>query len=242
MFDVLAIGAHPDDIEIFMGGAMAAFHGQGLKTGICDLTRGEAGTYGSAEIRARELSKASEILSVEKRVTLDLPDGKVQNTESTRLKVIKVIRDTRPELVFTFADAPMRHPDHQNTGTIVRECCFLAGLKKIDTGQAPFRPSACIGFPELIPAGEPDFVVDITNFWETKLNAIRAYGSQVTAEGENDGNTKTFIRSNRFWEVLEARAVMAGAKVGANLGEPFFSDQPLRIKDVMAPFIKQELR
>ncbi len=242
MLDILAIGAHPDDIEIFMGGAIAAFHAQGLKTGICDLTQGESGTYGSAETRALELAKATEILSVEKRFTLNLPDGNVQNTESARRKVIEVIRDTRPELVFTFADTPMRHPDHRNTGTIVRECVFLAGLEKFDTGQPPFRPSACIGFPELIPTAEPDFVVDITDFRDVKLNAIRAYDSQVTAEGENDGNTKTFIRSNRFWEVLEARALMAGAKVGAGFGEPFFSDQPLRIKDVMAAFIKQELR
>jgi len=85
-------------------------------------------------------------------------------------------------------------------------------------------------------------VVDITKFWDVKLNAIRAYGSQVTAEGENDGNTKTFIRSNRFWEILEARAVMAGAKVGASFGEPFFSDQPLRIEDVLTPFIKKDIR
>ncbi len=242
MLDILAIGAHPDDIEIFMGGAMAAFHAQGLKTGICDLTQGEAGTYGSAETRALELSKATKILSVEERFTLNLPDGNVQNTESARLKVIKVLRKTRPELVFTFVNAPMRHPDHQNTGIIVRECVFLAGLEKIDTGQPPFRPSVCIGFPELIPAAEPDFVVDITKFWDLKLNAIRAYGSQVTAEGENDGNTKTFIRSNRFWEILEARAVMAGAKVGAGFGEPFFSDQPLRIEDVLTPFIKKDIR
>lgn len=242
MLDILAIGAHPDDIEIFMGGAMAAFQAQGLKTGVCDLTQGEAGTYGSAETRRLELLKATEILTVEKRVTLDLPDGNVRNTESARRKVIEVIRNTRPELVFTFMDAPMRHPDHRVTGEIVRECVFLAGLEKLDTGQSLFRPSACIGFPELIPVGEPDFVVDITDFWDVKLNAIRAYGSQVTAEGENDYNTKTFIRSNRFWEILEARAVMAGAKVGARFGEPFFSGQPLRIENVIAPFIKLDIQ
>ncbi len=239
MLDILAIGAHPDDIEIFMGGALAAFHAQGLKTGILDLTRGEAGTYGSAETRSLELAKATKILKAQHRFTLNLPDGNVRNTDSAQRKVIEVIRENRPELVFTFADVPMRHPDHRTTGEIVRQCVFLAGLEKFDTGQPPFRPSACIGFPELIPTGEPDFVVDITEFWEIKLEAIRAYGSQVTAKGENDGNTKTFIRSNRFWEILEARAVMAGAKVGANFGEPFFSNQPLRIHDVMAPFIKQ---
>ncbi|MCK5880086.1 MAG: bacillithiol biosynthesis deacetylase BshB1 [Holophagae bacterium] len=242
MLDILAIGAHPDDIEIFMGGALAAFHAQGLKTGICDLTRGEAGTYGSAETRRLELAKATEILLVENRVTLDIPDGNVRNTDSARQKVIEVIRETRPELVFTFTDAPMRHPDHRVTGEIVRECVFLAGLEKIETGQPHFRPSACIGFPELIPSSEPDFVLDITSFWNVKLNAIRAYDSQVTAEGENDENTKTFIRSNRFWEILESRAVMAGAKVGARYGEPFFSDQPLLIENVMVPFIKKDLR
>ncbi len=242
MLDILAVGAHPDDIEIFMGGAIAAFHAQGLKTGILDLTRGEAGTYGSAEIRGMELSKAAEILAVEKRFTLDIPDGNIQNTDTRRRKVIEVIRETRPELIFTFMDAPMRHPDHRITGEIVRDCVFLAGLEKIETGQPPFRPSACIGFPELIPAAEPDFVVDITDFWDTKLNAIRAYSSQVTVEGENDNNAKTLIHSNRFWEILKARAVMAGARIGTALGEPFFSSQPIRIENVMPAFVRKEIR
>ncbi|NOZ13757.1 MAG: bacillithiol biosynthesis deacetylase BshB1 [Acidobacteria bacterium] len=242
MLDILAVGAHPDDIEIFMGGAIAAFHAHGLKTGILDLSRGEAGTYGSPEIRRSELSKAAKILAVEKRVTLDLPDGNIQNTDSARQKVIEVIRKTRPELVFTFTDAPMRHPDHRATGKIVRDCVFLAGLEKIETGQPPFRPSACIGFPELIPAGKPDFVVDITDFWKIKLDAIRTYGSQVTAEGEDEGNTKTLIRSGQFWKILEARAVMAGAAVGTVYGEPFFSSRPLKIGNVMSAFTMPGLR
>jgi len=238
MLDILAFGAHPDDIEIFMGGAAAAFKAQGKRIGVCDLTRGEAGTYGDAQVRQRELEAAATVMGLDVRETLDIPDGFVRNTDENRLKVIRIIRQYRPELVFTFSRHPMRHPDHEHTGSIVRECCFLAGLEKIDTGQSPFRPSGCVLFPELLFNDKPDLVVDITDHWDTKVAAIRAYGSQVTAEQENDRNAKTFIRSNRFWEVLEARAVMAGAWIGTRYGEPFFTDQPVRVDDVMAGFLK----
>ena len=236
--DILAFGAHPDDIEIFMGGAAAAFKAQGHRIGVCDLTRGEAGTYGNADIRQQELETAARIMGLDARVTLDIPDGSVRNTEENRLKVIRIIRKYRPELVFTFSRHPMRHPDHTHTGDIVRECCFLAGLEKIETGQEPFRPSGYAMYPELLFNGKPDFVVDISDFWEAKVNAIRAYGSQVTAEQENDGNAKTFIRSNRFWEVLKARAITAGDWIGTKYGEPFFSDLPIRADDVLGAFLK----
>jgi len=239
MIDILAIGAHPDDIEIFMGGAMLFFNKKGLKTGICDLTRGEAGTYGSAETRTEELKKASEILNVTIRETLSFPDGNIQNTNETKLKVIDTIRKHKPELIFTFLPAPQRHPDHNKTGEIVQECMFLSGLAKIKTENPAFRPSSLINFPELIPTEKPDFIIDITNEFEEKVKAIRAYSSQVTAKGENDNNAKTFLRSNRFWEILKARAIMAGALIGVKYGEPFYSKQPINMQDIFSAFVKK---
>jgi len=232
MVDILAFGAHPDDIEITMAGSILAFRRQGLSVGICDLCAGEAGTYGTPEIRRRELARAAELLGLSARVTLDLPDGSIRNGEESRLQVIEVLRRLRPEIVFTFDETPGRHPDHHNAGMIVREAAFLAGLEKIETDHPPFRPSALVRFPELIAWRKPDFVIDITDFWEQKQAAIRAHASQVTAENENDTNTKTFIRSNRFWEVLEAQNKLAGAMIGARYGEPFYYDRPLRVDDI----------
>ncbi len=237
MLDILAIGAHPDDIEIFMGGSIAAFEALGLITGILNLTRGEAGTYGSPEIRAIESKRAAEILSVNTKITLDLPDGNLRNTEVARKRVVDVIRKTRPKLVFSFADFPMRHPDHRVAGEIARDCVFLSGLEKLDTGHPPFRPAACIGFPELILPAKPDFVVDISNVIEIKQLAIRAYESQVTAEGEDDEDTKTFIRSKRFWEILTARDTMVGAGAGVRYGEAFFCNRPPLVGNVVDAFV-----
>jgi len=236
MIDILAIGAHPDDIEIFMGGAIIEFKKQGFKTGICDLTKGEAGTYGSGEIRTKEISYANSILNVDIRETCDFRDGKLQNAEETRNKIVDVIRNYKPEIIFSFVTDNLRHPDHKQAGLIVEESIFVAGLEKIKTHHPAFRPSSLIKFPELITAEKPDFVVDITNSYEEKIEAIRAYGSQVTAENENDSNAKTFLRSNRFWEVLEARAIMAGAYIGVKYGEPFYCSSPVKLTNIMDSF------
>jgi len=236
MVDILAFGAHPDDIEITMAGSVLAFKRQGYSVGVCDLCAGEAATYGTPEIRRQELRTAAEMLGLDARVTLDLPDGGIRNSEESRMKVIEVIRRLTPEIVFTFDETPGRHPDHHNTGIIVREAVFLAGLEKIKTDQPPFRPSALVRFPELIAWRKPDFVIDITEFWGQKVAAIRAHSSQVTAEAENDANTKTFIRSNRFWDVLEAQNKLAGAMIGARYGEPFYYDRPVRVDDIRTIF------
>ncbi|GAB4184768.1 MAG: bacillithiol biosynthesis deacetylase BshB1 [Calditrichia bacterium] len=228
MLDVLAFGAHPDDVEIFMGGTIARLKKDKLKVGVCDLTRGEAGTYGSAETRSEELQRASDIMGLDIRVTLDIPDGSVSNTEENRLKVIDVIRQYRPKVVFTFVDLLTRHPDHYYTGVILKECMFLSGLEKIKTNHAPYRPEALIQFPELIPRREPDVIVDITEFWETKIAAIQAYSSQVTVEFEKNPRPKTFLRSEQFWEVLEARSRLAGAQIGVKYGEPFYTQGPFK--------------
>ena len=231
MLDVLVFGAHPDDCEIFMGGTILYMKSLSYNVGVCDCCSGEAGTYGSSDTRRQELENAGKVLGLDARETLDMPDGNIRNTEENRLKVIDVIRKYRPQLVFSFHDHKTRHPDHGHVGDMVRECSYLSGLEKIETGNSSFRPSSFISFPELIQYRRPDFVVDVTDFWERKLEALRCYHSQVTLPGEDDSSTKTFIRSNRFWSVLEARSTMAGAMIGAKYGEPYFSVNPPRITD-----------
>jgi bacillithiol biosynthesis deacetylase BshB1 len=234
--DVLAFGAHPDDCEIFLGGTLLRLKELSYRVGVCDLSLGEAGTYGSTGTRRRELKKASKCLGLDARITLDLPDGNIRNTEESRIKVIEVIRKYRPRLVFSFVRDPGRHPDHRRCGEIVKECCFLAGLDKIETSSPAFRPSAFVGFPELVYYKKPDFVVDISEVREQKLAAIRCYGSQVTQPGEDDAETRTFIRSHRFWEILEARANLAGAAIGVQYGEPFYTDCPPQVSDPVRAF------
>jgi len=238
--DILAIGAHPDDCEMFMGGTLLKMKALGYRVGVCDLTRGEAGTYGTPESRAEELRLSSEMLGLDARVTLDMPDGNVRDTEENRLRIIDVIRRLKPELVFSFVDKPLRHPDHYHCGRMVRECSYLAGLKKIETGTAAYRPSAFIGFPELTFT-RPDFVIDISDQWETRQAAIRCFGTQVTQPGEADAAVTTLIRSNSFWEIQEARAGMAGAFIGVRYGEPYYSDNPPNLTDPLAAY-KRKLK
>ncbi len=239
MLDVLAIGAHPDDCEMLVGGTLCVLKKLGYTVGICDLTSGESGTYGSGEIRRRELQNASEILRLDARITLDMPDGNIRNTDENRVKLIEVIRQYTPELVFGFYPEMPRHPDHCYAGFLAKECWFLAGLEKIKTEHPPHRPSRIVYFKELKIKDTPDFVVDITEFQERKIASIRAYESQVTVEGEDDSNAKTFIRSNAFWESLEARSRMAGAMIGVKFGESFYSDDPPKIMDVPAAFTRK---
>jgi bacillithiol biosynthesis deacetylase BshB1 len=236
MLDVLAVAAHPDDCEITMGGTICVLKKLGYKVGVCDLTSGEAGTYGSAEIRKAELQKASKILKLDARITLDMPDGNIRNTEENRMKLIEVIREHRPEIVFGFYNELTRHPDHYFAGQLVKECLFLSGLEKLRSSFPPHRPSALIYFKGLTTQEKPDFIVDVSEVWEQKIQAIQAYSSQVIAEKEDDSNTKTFIRSQAFWEILEAQSRIAGAMIGTKYGESFYCDAPANISDIPAAF------
>lgn len=239
MIDVLAFGAHPDDCEMFAGGTLLSLKAGSYRTGICDLSMGESGTFGTAEIRRKEAEASSRILSLDFRETLDFPDGSIRSSEEGRLKIIDVIRRTQPELVFSFADGPLRHPDHIHCGRMVKECCYLAGLEKITTGHPPHRPSQYIGFPELFLMEKPDFIIDISDFWEKKLAAIRCFGTQVVDSRRESEGINTLIHSEQFWEVMEARSRMAGAMIGVRYGEPFYSQLPPRINDPVQSFFKE---
>jgi len=226
----MAFGAHPDDCELSMGGTLAVLKALNHRVGVCDLTAGESGTYGSERERKDESARASKILGLDVRETLDLPDGNIRNTEDNRLKVIEVIRRHTPRVVFGFV-AETRHPDHQHAGELVKECIFLAGLEKIRSGHPPFRPAAYFRFPELVPWGRPDFVVDVGRVWEKKLEALRAYRSQFNTGHVEAEPAKTFLKSKELWELLEAKARMAGTMIGVRYGEPFYSFRPLHVLD-----------
>jgi len=240
--DIMVFGAHPDDCEMFVGGTLLKMKRLGYRTGICDLTRGEAGTYGTPETRKQEMDAASKILGVDVRTQLCIEDGNVRNTEENRLHVIEVLRQYRPEIVFSFVSRPLRHPDHFHCGVMVRECCYLAGLQKICTASPAFRPSVFIGFPELMFAeARPDFIIDVTPYWEKRQEAIRCFSTQVLQPGEDDTHTQTFIRSSSFWDQQEARGTMAGGLIGVRYGEPFYCDYPPQIEDPLAAF-KRKLK
>ncbi|MFH1708713.1 MAG: bacillithiol biosynthesis deacetylase BshB1 [Planctomycetota bacterium] len=238
--NILAFGAHPDDVEIMAGGTLVMMKKKGYRTGIVDLTRGESGTYGTVAERAAEAAEAARILGLETRVNLGLPDADLHNTAESRLKVIEIIRRLRPEVVL----APVthtRHPDHGAAGAIVREAAFLAGLAKIETDRPKHRPAAVLHYGELTK-DTPDFVVDISDAWETKVAAIRAHKSQVYIPDRDGGaapEARTLIRSKDFWEIVQARFRYFGGMNGVTYAEIFYCDTIPRVEDIVSAFTRK---
>ena len=236
MTDILAIGAHPDDVEIFMGGTLKLLTASGYTAAICDLTCGEQATYGTAEGRKSEAERAADLLGVKERIILDCRDGFLMDSREVRLKVIDIIRRFKPRIMFSFSMEDSRHPDHSEAGRIVRKCCFLAGLEKIKTQHSIHRPEKLFQFHEFTLVTKPDIVVDISETRDQKILAIETYGSQVQKRGEENGNSKTFVRSPDFWEVLDARDRQAGAMIGTRFGEPFHTPNPVGISRELRVF------
>jgi bacillithiol biosynthesis deacetylase BshB1 len=238
MIDVLAIGAHPDDCEIFMAGSIAWFcQGLHYQVVICDLTRGELGTYGSAEIRSKEAGQAAQLLGIKQRLNLEMADGQIENNSVNQHKLIKIIRQFKPKLIFSFnPHGETRHPDHRHCAELVQEAVFFSGVEKIMPQLPPHRPQTVISFPELLVVQKPDCIIDISAYWPLKQAAIRCYSTQVSVDKEDAANAKTFLRSARFWQVLEARSRTAGAMIGVEFGEPFFCRAPLNLSDPLAAF------
>src|SRR5262245_53337003 len=201
--DVLAIGAHPDDVELCVGGTLDKLGTIGYKTGILDLTRGEAGTRGTPEMRVIESTRAALILGLSVRENLDLGDAHIWVNEESRVKLVRAIRRLRPRVVAThFWEDP--HPDHAHAAQLVRESAHLAGLVKYDAeaGMERWRPSCVIHFlfPRTIP---PSFIVDISEDFERKWEAIRAHASQFF--NQNSKELETRISTEAFLREIEAR-------------------------------------
>ncbi len=227
--DALAVGAHPDDIELVVGGTLLKLNSLGYKTAALDMTCGEMGTRGSAETRAQEAAAAAKVLKLTTRDNLGLPDSKVWCNEESRTKMVRALRKFRPRVVFThYWDDP--HPDHAHIAQIVREAAYLSGLAKYDveSGQARFRPSAIAHFmfPRTVA---PTFVVDISEFVKDKMAAIHCYKSQLY--DPNSQELETNISNSGFLGRVDARQRFYGGLISVENGEAFVVKEALNIAD-----------
>jgi bacillithiol biosynthesis deacetylase BshB1 len=228
--DALFFASHPDDIELTCGGTVIRFVKSGKETGIIDLTKGELSTRGNVRLRAKEANMAGEILGIKIRENLNLSDGDIINTHVNRLKVIKIIRKYKPSVVFMPYPSD-RHPDHIHTSILVRESSFYSGLAKIKTAlsgkkQEQHRPVKLVYYMQSYTF-EPSFIVDITNEFARKMEAVKCYSSQFY--DENSKEPETFISDKKFLEYIEARAAFYGFQIGVKYGEPFYTEEKLNI-------------
>ena len=224
--DILAIGAHPDDVELGCGATLAKEISKGKKVGILDLTRGELGTRGSAEIRDDESAKAATILGAVLRENLAFRDGFFANDELHQLEVIKMIRKFKPEIVLCNAIRD-RHIDHGKGSSLVSDSCFLSGLIKIKTivdgkTQEAWRPKQVYHYIQWENL-KPDFVVDVTGFIDLKIEAVMAYGSQFYDPNSKEASSP--ISSKNFLESVSYRAKDLGRLIGKEYGEGFNADR-----------------
>jgi len=222
--DILAIGAHPDDVELGCSGTIAKEIANNKKVGILDLTKGELGTRGSAEIREKEANDAAKILNVAFRENLNFKDGFFKNDEEHQLKLIQVIRKYKPEIILCNA-IDDRHIDHPRGAKLVIDSCFLSGLKKIVTEynnkeQVPWRPLNVYHYIQWKNL-KPDFVVDISNFFEIKIKAVKSFKSQFYNEKEPVHNTP--ISTKNFLDSIEYRARDLGRLTNVDYAEGFIS-------------------
>ena len=231
--DVLAIGAHPDDVELSCGGTMAKLVQEGLSAGILDLTRGEMGTRGTPERRAQEAAEAASILGIRERRTLDIPDGNIEVSEENVAKVVRAIRDFQPRMLL-IPHSEDRHPDHVNAHRLCKQAWFSAGLKNfpLPAGEdvpAPHRPDVYFEFMQWFEF-TPSFIVDISDTYALKAKAIRAFRSQFHDPKSTEPQTK--LSTPEFFELLDVRARAYGEKIGVRQGEPFFSISPIGIQSL----------
>ncbi|MDQ6885972.1 MAG: bacillithiol biosynthesis deacetylase BshB1 [Gemmatimonadota bacterium] len=228
--DILAIAAHRDDIELTCGGTLLKSVSQGYSVAILDLTQGEAGSRGSADLRALEASRAAELLGVSARVNLGLPDAGIENTPETRAELARAVRRFTPRVVIAPAQGG-RHPDHRVASELIRDACFVAGLAKIAPDTPRHRPVKilhCVSYRE--DFGKPTFIVDISAEFERKVAAIRCYASQfdgVTQAGEVYPNGEPLL------EIIRHQAAHYGSLIRVRYGEPFYTPETMRVDDVM---------
>jgi bacillithiol biosynthesis deacetylase BshB1 len=233
--DLLAIAAHPDDVELSCGGTLLKMAQRGYKTGILDLTAGEMGTRGTPETRAKEAAKAAKLLGVKWRETLGVPDSDVQPTRQHKLRLASVIRQLQPKtVILPYWEA--RHPDHYNASTLGYEGCFLAGLKQLPLDGEPHRPFKIL-YSTAFATVRPTFVVDITQQYEQRRRAILAFRSQFrTKKGEK--SSKVFLAIDRLEEEMNQLARHHGQLIGVKYGEPFFQKELLKVEDIVKLYVR----
>lgn len=230
--DFLAIGAHPDDVELGCGGTLAKLINDGKTVAIVDLTQGELGTRGTNLTRAEEAANASKILGISARENLKLKDGFLNNTEEYQMEVVKMIRKYQPEIVLANA-IDDRHPDHAKAAKLVSDACFLAGLIKIETSlngetQKPWRPKQIFNYIQWKNV-TPDFVIDISDFMEKKIEACLAYKTQFY--DPNSKEPMTPIATKDFLESLTYRAQDLGRLSGVSFAEGFTTEKLIAFKN-----------
>lgn len=226
--DILAIAPHPDDVELGCGGTLAKAVAEGKKVGIIDLTKGELGTRGTPEIRMQEAENAAKILGVHVRENLGMRDGFFQNNEENQLKIIEVIRKYQPKILICGAPED-RHPDHGRATELIRQAAFLSGLKSIKTHHEAWRPKRVFMFIQW-KALQPDFVVNISGFLDTKIKACMAYTSQFYNPESHE--PETAISSQNFKESITYRARDWGRLIWKDAAEGFIADSLLGVENL----------
>jgi bacillithiol biosynthesis deacetylase BshB1 len=233
--DVLAFGAHPDDVELSCGGTIVKLKQQGYRVGIVSLTRAERGTRGDWQTRLREFEESARTMGLDVAEALDLPDAAIELTPEHRGRLIQVIREYRPDLVI----APYwkdRHPDHVKTSRLVQEAAYYSGLARLETDQPPHRPRTIVYYPLYLDF-QPSFVVDVTETFERKLQAIQCYRSQFHGGGpESSQAPPTLLSAPDFLDYIITRAKYWGARIGVRYGEPFRWHGPIPVEDLVRTF------
>jgi N-acetylglucosamine malate deacetylase 1 len=233
--DILVIAAHPDDAELACSGTIAAHIAQGYKVGILDLTKGEMGTRGTPEIRLEESAVAAKILGLASRENLGLKDIYFKDDEVHQLEIIRIIRKYQPEIVLANAVTD-RHPDHGKGASLASHACFMSGLRRIETNmkgvvQEAWRPKFIYHYIQNNYI-KPDFVVDVTPYWETKIESIKAFKSQFFDPSNKE--PESFISSEGFLEFIEARAKEFGHSIMVKYGEGFTVERMIGVKDLFS--------
>lgn len=232
--DLLAFGVHPDDIELSCAGTLLIEKNNGKKTGIVDLTQGELGTRGTPEVRKEEAENSAVILGVDIRENLEMADGFFKNDEENQRKIITVLRKYRPEIILCNAPDD-RHPDHGRSAGLVNDATFLSGLIKIETRdengkkQEAWRPKYVFNYIQDLYF-KPDFVIDISDVFDKKIEAIEAFSTQFYNPNANDKEPQTYISSPEFLESVINRAKMYGKMIGVKYAEGFLSKKMIGMK------------
>ena len=232
--DVLSIVAHPDDTELTCAGTVIKMAEAGYKAGVLDLTSGESGTRGNAQLREREAAKASKVMGLAYRENLYLPDAALENRRDYKLKIAQKIRDLRPRTVI-LPYWKGRHPDHYTTARLGYEACFLAGLRRLALDGKTFRPHKIIYATHYLRTVRPTFVVDITAQMEKKLKAILCYASQFSPRADTQN---LFPARNDLSERVVSIARHFGLMIGVRYGEPFLTREIARVDDIVEMPVK----
>jgi len=225
--DLIAFAPHPDDAEMACGGFLLKAKSMGYSTGIVDLSLGELSTNGDLDTRKMETIDATRILGLDLRKNLEISDGDISNIEKNRIKVIRCLRQYKPKIVITPFEKD-RHPDHENASKLLKDSIFLSGLKKLETGDPAYRPGVVLNYM-LGHEFTPSLVIDISGYYEKKMEAIRAFRSQIYCKREE--RDKTYISTKYFYDFLHNRDKCFGLKVFTDYGEPYYIESVIRVDD-----------